>query len=111
MISRRCSEPRVGAPAKSILSPSENARPGDACPKSSNQRQAFILQQQQQKSAAAAAVLLLCVCYLENHVFLYPGIERSIAARDFFKCDAQLQASSSCAPPNSFFIVSHGREF
>jgi hypothetical protein len=49
---------------------------------------------------------------LENHVFLDPEIERSIAARDvFFIGDAQLRAFSSCATPSSFLLGAHGQEF
>jgi len=36
---------------------------------------------------------LLCVCYLENHVFLDPEIERTIAARDVF-----LSVMHNCEP-------------
>jgi hypothetical protein len=54
---------------------------------------------------------LLCVCYLENHVFLDPEIERTIATRDVFIGDGELRASSSCISPKIIFIGAHGQEF
>ena len=53
---------------------------------------------------------LLCVCYLENHVFLGTRIDRKISARDVFIDASCRRTSSGQDKPNSFFVGAHGQE-
>jgi len=57
-----------------------------------------------QRDPTPGRTWILCVCYLQNHVFLDPEIGRSVAACDVWTGDAQLPASSSFTSTNSFFI-------
>jgi hypothetical protein len=46
----------------------------------------------------------------ENRVFLDPESTERLQLVMFLTVDAQLRASSSCAPQNSFFIGPHDQE-
>jgi hypothetical protein len=57
--------------------------------------------------------VILCVCYLENHVFLDPEIKRSIAARDVFylRCTTASLFKFCFTKLKKIFIGAHGQEF